>query len=155
LDHGIPVSSATTMDNILSASLAPRRFNVLLLSVFSIVALTLAAVGIYGVLSYWVAERTREIGIRTALGANASDILKLVLARAMRIVFIGLIVGAGAGLALAKLLSSTFFSLLYGVKATDPLTYTLVALLLMSVAFIACYIPARRATRVDPLVALK
>ena len=155
LDNGIPVSSVTTMDDVLATSLAPRRFNVLLLSIFSIVALTLAAVGIYGVLSYWVAERTREIGIRTALGANASDIFKLVISKAMRIVVIGLIVGLVAGLALARFLSSTFFGLLFGVKATDPVTYAFVALLLMSVAFIACYIPAWRAIKVDPTIALR
>lgn len=155
LDRNIPLSSVNTMNDVLSASLAPRRFNIWLLSIFSIVALTLAAVGIYGVLSYWVSERTREIGIRSALGANASDIFKLILSQAMTIVIVGLISGALGALALSRLLASTFVSLLFGVKATDPTTYIFVALLLTGVAFVACYIPARRALKVDPTIALR
>ena len=155
LDQAIPLSSVTTMDDVLSTSLAPRRFNMLLLSAFAIVALTLAAVGIYGVLSYWVAERTREIGVRTALGARASDIFKLILSKGLTIVLVGLIFGAVVGFALARLLASAFAGILFGVRATDPATFIFVALLLMIVAFVACIIPARRAVKVDPVIALR
>lgn len=155
LDQAVPVSSVMTMDDVLSASLAPRRFNMLLLSAFAIVALTLAAVGIYGVLSYWVAERTREIGIRTALGARTSDIFNLILSKGMTVVLVGLIFGAVAGFALARLLASAFVGILFGVRATDPATFISVALLLIVVAFIACFIPAYRAVKVDPTTALR
>lgn len=155
LDQAVPVSSVMTMEDVLSASLAPRRFNMLLLSAFAIVGLTLAAVGIYGVLSYWVAERTREIGIRTALGARTSDIFKLILSKGMTTVLVGLIFGAVAGFALARLLASAFVGVLFGVRATDPVIFISVALLLIVVAFIACFIPAHRAAKVDPTTALR
>jgi len=155
LDPDIPVSAALTMDAVLSDSLAPRRFTLWLLSAFAGVALLLAAVGIYGVLSYWVTQRTREIGIRLALGARASEILKLVISQAMRLAIIGLGFGILAALGLARLLSQALSSLLFGVKATDPFTFIFIALLLAVVALLACYLPARRATKVDPMVALR
>src|SRR5205085_850110 len=155
VDKNIPVSSVLTMDEVLSGSLAPRRFNLVLLAVFACVALVLAAVGIYGVLYYWVTQRTREVGIRMALGARASDIFKLVVFQAMTVVLAGLSVGVLAELALARVLSVTLSGLLFGVRATDPLTFAAVASLLAAVALAACYIPARRATKVEPVNELR
>jgi putative ABC transport system permease protein len=155
LDTGLPVSSVTTMEDVLSGSLAPRRFNLLLLSVFAGVALVLAGVGIYGVLSYWVAQRTRDIGIRMALGARAAHIYRMVIFRALSVVLVGLGVGVLGALALARFLSGTLNGLLFGVSANDPLTFAFVALLLAAVSLVACYVPARRAVRVDPTVALR
>jgi putative ABC transport system permease protein len=155
LDPNLPVSSVLTMDDVLSGSLAPRRFNLLLLTVFAMVALLLAAIGIYGVLSYWVTQRTREIGIRLALGAQVTDIFKLVIRQAMTVVLIGLGLGLLGAFVLARVLSSVLAGLLFGVRAADPLTFALVALLLAVVALLACYLPARRAVRVEPTVALR
>ena len=155
LDQGLPVSAVTTMEDVLAGSLAPRRFNLLLLSGFASVALVLAAVGIYGVLSYWVAQRTREIGIRMALGAQGRDIYKLVIFQALSVVLIGLGIGILGALGLARLLASTLSGLLFGVRATDPVTFTFVALLLAAVSLVACYVPARRAVKIDPTIALR
>ncbi len=155
LDKGLPVSSVTTMDDVLSGSLAPRRFNLLLLSVFACVALVLAAVGIYGVLSYWVTQRTRDIGIRMALGARAPDIYRLVIFQALAVVLVGLGLGTLGALGLARLLSGTLPDLLFGVRAGDPATFASVALLIAAVSLAACYVPARRAVKVDPTIALR
>jgi putative ABC transport system permease protein len=122
-----------------------------LLALFSGLALLLAAVGLYGVMSYLVAQRTHEIGIRLALGAQASDVLKLIVGQGMALALLGVGLGLGAALALTRLMAR----LLYGVSATDPLTFAVVALLLSLIALLACYVPARRATRIDPLVALR
>jgi len=123
----------------------------LLLSVFSTLALALSAVGIYGVISYLAGQRTHEIGIRMALGASTRDVLRIVLGEGMRIALVGVGVGIAAALGLTRLLTK----IIYGVSASDPLTFTGVAILLTSVALLACYIPARRAMRVDPMIVLR
>ena len=145
------VFNVKTMDQIVSQSLASRRFSMLLLSAFAIVALALASVGIYGMLSYAVAQRTREIGLRMTLGAQAGSVLRLVIGQGMKLALAGVALGLIASLALTR----TMKNLLFGVSATDPLTFAGIALLLSLVALLACWIPARRATKVDPLIALR
>jgi ABC-type lipoprotein release transport system permease subunit len=145
------VYRAETMDANVADSLAARRFSMILLAVFAALALALSGIGIYGVISYVVAERTREIGIRIALGAHRREILQLVFERGGKLAGIGVIIGIGAALGLTRLMSG----LLYGVAATDLFTFSSVTVLLTSVALAACYLPARRACRVDPIVALR
>ncbi|MFI5092316.1 MAG: ABC transporter permease [Candidatus Acidiferrum sp.] len=140
-----------TMDEIISSSLAMRKVSMVLLGVFAALALGLASIGIYGVISYLVGQRTQEIGIRLALGAKRTDVLRLVLGAGMKMAALGLVIGLVAALGLTRLMAG----LLFGVTATDPLTFAAVALLLAIVALAACYIPARRAMRVDPIVALR
>ena len=140
-----------TFDGIISKSLAAQRFSMILLGVFAALALLLASIGIYGVISYVVGQRTHEIGIRLALGANRLHILRLILGRGGVLALAGVALGLASSLGLTRLMSS----LLYGVRATDPLTFAGVAMLLILVALVACYIPARRATKVDPMVALR
>jgi len=140
-----------TMTEIISSSLAARRFSMILLGVFAALALVLASVGIYGVISYGVGQRTHEIGIRMALGAQPLQIVRLILRRGGILALAGVALGLALALGLTRLLSSQ----LYGVRATDPLTFAAVAILLILVALVACYIPARRATKVDPMVALR
>ena len=151
LDPEVPLFRVRTMQDVLSESVAPRRFNMLLLAAFAGLALLLASIGIYGVMSYSVSQYTHEIGIRMALGASAANVLRLIVREGMTLVLIGLAVGASGALALTRVLSS----LLFDVKPWDPLTLTSVSLLLAAVAFAASYIPARRATRVDPMIALR
>jgi putative ABC transport system permease protein len=151
IDKTQPVYDIKTMEDVRSASVANRRLVVLLFGVFAGLALLLAVVGIYGVLSYAVAQRTHEIGIRVALGAQRSDVLRLVVGQGMRLVILGVLIGIAGALVVTRLLES----LLFGVSATDPATFAVVAAVLSFVALLACYIPARRATRVDPLVALR
>jgi putative ABC transport system permease protein len=145
------VFNVRTMEQIVSQSVAPRRFSMLLLSVFAVVALVLASIGIYGMLSYTVAQRTREIGLRMTLGAQTGNVLRLVIAQGMRLALVGVVLGVGAALALTR----TMKTLLFGVSATDPLIFVAFALLLALVALLACWLPARRATKVDPLEALR
>jgi predicted permease len=140
-----------TMDDIIATSFAARRLSMILLGVFAAIALVLSCVGIYGVISYLVSRRTHEIGVRMALGAQRSDVMRLVLGEGAKMALIGVAVGIAAALALTQLMANQLF----GVTAHDPLTFVLVAILLTFVALLACYIPARRAVRVDPLVALR
>ncbi|HZS06491.1 MAG TPA: FtsX-like permease family protein [Blastocatellia bacterium] len=151
LDRDVLVSNVWTVDRLVSVSLTGPRFNLLVLGSFAVVALLLASVGIYGVIAYSVAQRTREIGIRMALGARSSDVLRLVVGQGMVLTLIGVAIGVAAAFGLTRLMAS----LLFGVGATDPLTFALVALLLTGVALLACYLPARRAARVDPMMALR
>jgi putative ABC transport system permease protein len=151
IDKDQPVSNIATMEQILSNSVARQRFNMLLLAIFAAVALVLAAVGIYGVISYSVTQRTHEIGIRMALGATSSDVLRLVVGQGFKLVSIGV----GIGLACAFILTRLMESLLFGVSATDPMTFAAISAVLVAVAMLASYIPARKATRVDPMVALR
>jgi putative ABC transport system permease protein len=139
------------MDQILSESLARRRLSVVLTGVFASVALLLAAAGIYGVVAYSVTQRTREIGIRVALGAERVDVLWLIILRTAKLALLGELIGFLLALGLTRFMAS----MLFGMHAADPLTLAGVALLLTSVALIACYVPARRAARVDPIVALR
>ncbi|MCI0486654.1 MAG: ABC transporter permease [Blastocatellia bacterium] len=151
IDKEQPVSSIRTLDQFVSASIAQQRFSMLLLGVFAAVAMVLASVGIYGVMSYAVEQRTHEIGIRMALGARTGNVLRMVISQGMILALIGL----AAGLSGAFLLTKFMESLLFEVSVTDPLTFAGVAALLMVIALLACYIPARRAARVDPMVALR
>jgi putative ABC transport system permease protein len=151
LDKEQPISTVGALNQLVSTSIAQRRFSMLLLGVFAAMAMLLAAVGIYGVLSYAVTQRTHEIGIRMALGAGRADTLRLVVGHGMKLTGIGVVAGLGAAFLLTRLMST----LLFGVSATDPATFSLIALLLAIVAFVACWIPARRATNVDPMIALR
>jgi putative ABC transport system permease protein len=150
-DPNQPVYNARTMEQVIAESIAARRFSMLLLTIFAAVALLLASVGIYGVMSYSVTQRTHEIGIRMALGASRRDVMKMVVGQGMLLA----LVGVGVGLLASFLLTRVMSSLLFNVSATDPWTFIGISLLLAIVAFLACYLPARRATRVDPMTALR
>jgi predicted permease len=151
IDSRDVIYTVETMDEIVSNSYAARRFSMILLAAFAALALVLACVGIYGVISYLVSQRTREIGVRIALGAQHADVLRLVLGHGTRMALLGIAIGIPAALALTRLMANQLF----GVSAHDPLTFAGVALLLIIVAVAACYIPARRAMRVDPMIALR
>jgi putative ABC transport system permease protein len=151
VDPNVPVHSISSMDQIIARSVADRRFSLELLGVFAAEALLLAAIGIYGVMAYSFSQRTHEVGIRIALGAQRLDILRMALGEGMRVVVIGL----ASGLAGAAIMTRFFRSMLFDVGPADPITFVSVSAILAGVALFACYIPAKRATRVDPLVALR
>ena len=151
MDKELPVFSIKTMDDYIAASIAAPRFNTTLLAIFAAVALILTIVGLYGVMSYSVAQRTNEIGIRMALGAQTRDVLGLIVAQGFKLILLGLAIGLVGAFAVTRVISS----LLFGVTTKDPLTFAAVAILLAFVALLACYIPARRAARVDPIEALR
>jgi ABC-type antimicrobial peptide transport system permease subunit len=145
------VFGARTMNEVLADSLSRQRFSMILLNAFALVALLLTSIGLYGVISYLVGQRTHELGIRLALGAQRGDVLRLVLSHGMKMALSGVALGLIVALGLTRLLAQ----MLYGVSATDPLTFAVITLLLTAVALLACFVPARRATQVDPLVALR
>ena len=151
MDQDIPVFSVKTMEEYLSASVAAPRFSTTLLSIFAGVALVLTIVGLYGVMSYSVAQRTNEIGIRLALGAQSRDVLLMVVKQGSTLILSGVVIGLAGAYGLTRLIES----LLFGVKAKDPFTFAAVAVLLAVVALMACYVPAWRATKVDPMEALR
>jgi putative ABC transport system permease protein len=151
IDKDQAVTEIATLEQLVGESIEQPRLTMYLLGVFALVALTLAAIGIYGVMAYVVAQRTREIGIRMALGAQTVDVLRLVVRNGMSLAVVGVAVGLATALALTRLLAS----LLFEVSATDATTLTAVSFGLLAVALLACYLPARRATRVDPSVALR
>ena len=151
VDKDQPVSNVRTMDQVFAAAVSRERFQMLLLSLFAVLALVLACVGLYGVISYAVAQRTHEIGVRMALGAQPGDVLRLVIRQGMTLTIAGLVFGIAGGLAVTRLMTD----LLFGVTPTDSLTFVSVGALLVIVALLACYFPARRATRIDPLIALR
>jgi len=151
MDANLPVSDIRTMNELLSKSVAQPRFRTLILGVFAAVALLLAVVGIFGVMSYLVGRRTRELGLRMALGATHQNVLRMILREGLSVVLIGI----GLGLVEALLLARWIKSLLFGIAPADPVTFLSVGILLTLVALAACYIPARRAVRVDPMVALR
>jgi putative ABC transport system permease protein len=151
LDPEQPIYQVKTMDQLVTTSLAQRQLNMVLFGAFSAIALILAAVGIYGVMSYSVTQRSHEIGIRMALGAQQRNVLGLVVRQGMTLALVGVGIGLGAAIALTRLMSS----LLFGVSATDPLTFASISVILTLVALAACFVPARRATKVDPMIALR
>jgi putative ABC transport system permease protein len=151
LDPNLPLFDVTTLTEHMRLALFPAKIAAMVLGVFGLVALLLSAIGIYGITSYTVSQRTHEIGIRMALGAQLGDVLRLVLNHGLKLTLIG----AAIGLIGAYLATRAITSVLYGVSATDPLTFVSVSVLLITVALVACYVPARRATKVDPLIALR
>jgi putative ABC transport system permease protein len=151
VDPGVPLSSINTMDSLLDTSLGARRFNLYLLSAFAAVALALSAIGLFGVMAYLVSQRTREIGVRLALGATRAEVFRLIIGRGLALAGIGVVAGIGAALGLTRVMETLLFS----VSRTDPMTFIAVPVALVVVAAIACYLPARRAMKVDPVVALR
>jgi putative ABC transport system permease protein len=151
VDGLMTISKVRTMEQVMAEEVSRQSFNMLLLSIFAGIALVLAAIGIYGLMSYSVQQQTQEVGIRMALGAGRSEVLKLIVKQGMMPACLGVIVGLGIAFAATRLLSS----LLFGVKAADPASFTAVAVVLTAVALLATYIPARRAMRVDPVIALR
>jgi len=151
LDPTVPMRNLYPMEQLVSRSVASQRFNLILLGLFAALGLLLTTVGIYGVMAYSVSQRTREIGLMIALGAQPRNVLKLVLKQGMTLALIGVVIGVAASFALTRVIKS----LLFNVSATDALTFVAVSLTLTLVALLACWIPARRATKVDPIIALR
>jgi ABC-type antimicrobial peptide transport system permease subunit len=151
LDRDQAFYGVSTIDQLIARSLNPRRFNLWLLGSFAIVALILAGVGLYGLISFMTAQRSYEIGIRMAFGASEGDVLKLIIGQGMALTLAGVAIGFLASLALTRLMQK----LLFGISPTDPITFVVIAVVLCAIPLLACYIPARRATKVDPMVALR
>jgi putative ABC transport system permease protein len=151
LDKQLPVTKVKPMSEVIATSVAARRFNMTLMGVFAAAALALACLGIYGVISYTVTQRTHEIGVRLALGAQTADVLRLIMSQGLKLTLLGVALGLVSALASARLLTG----LLYGVGATDPATFIVITALLSAIALLACLIPALRAARVDPMMALR
>ena len=151
VDKDLAVDNPRTMNAIMAQSVASQRFSMMLLAIFAVIAVVLATVGVYSVLSYTVAQRSHELGLRMALGAQTSDVMKLVLMHGMKLTLIGTVIGLAAAFAVTRVMKS----LLFEIGATDPVTFAVVPVLLMLVGLVACLIPARRATKVDPMVALR
>ncbi len=151
IDKDLPIDNAKSMQQLLAESLSGRQFNMLLLTIFALVALVLAVVGIYGVMSYTVTQRTHEIGIRVAIGAQSRDVFRMVIGQGMMLAMIGVAFGLVGAFGLTRLMTT----MLFGVEPTDPATFVSIAVLLIVVALVACYIPGRRAAKVNPLVALR
>jgi len=151
IDKNMAIFNVKTLEKVVSDSIAQPRFNMVLLAIFAGLALILASVGIYGVMSYSVTQRTQELGVRMALGAQRRDIFSLVLKQGIILALIGVGIGVAGAIGLSKVLGSV----LYGISATDPLTFISVALIMIVVALVACFFPARKATKVDPLTAMR
>jgi putative ABC transport system permease protein len=151
IDHSLPAFAMTPLATAVSDSIAQRRFSMLLLGLFALIALFLAAVGLYGVVAYSVSQRTQEIGLRMAIGAQRGDVLRMVVGGGMKLAVVGVAIGIACALALAEFVATMLFE----VKPFDPASYSVTALVLLAVAALACYVPARRAMRVDPIVALR
>jgi putative ABC transport system permease protein len=151
IDPGVPIAAIASMETLLDQSLGPRRFNLYLLATFAAASLALAAIGLFGVMAYLVSQRTREIGVRLALGATRGEVFRLIIGRGLGLA----VVGAGVGVGGALWLTRAMQTLLFSVSRTDPMTFIAVPLALVLVALVACYIPARRAMRVDPVTALR
>jgi putative ABC transport system permease protein len=151
IDADQPIYSVRTMHEIRAESVAPERLNLMLLSIFAGIALVLAIVGIYGVMSYSVTQRTHEIGIRMAIGAQPRDVFRMVIGQGMMLAMIGVGIGLVGAFALTRLMTT----MLFGIEPTDPTTFAAIATLLTVVALVACYVPGRRATKVDPVVSLR
>jgi ABC-type antimicrobial peptide transport system permease subunit len=150
-NRNLPVSGVATMEQVIANTLWQSRFNLQLIGIFAALAMMLAAIGLYGMMSYSVAQRTREVGLRMALGANRRDVLKLVVGQGMKLALAGVALGLLVSVALTRLMEK----LLFEVSATDFSTFAVIAVLLMFIALVACWIPARRATKVDPMIALR
>jgi putative ABC transport system permease protein len=151
IDPDQPLGPVATLESLLDESLAPRRVNAVLLGTFSAVGLLLGVIGLYGVMSYTVSQRTQEIGVRIALGAQEGDVLKLILGEGMLLALAGTALGIVGAFGLTRLMSS----MLFGISAADPLTYSSISLLIIVVALLACYLPARRAAKLSPMLALR
>jgi hypothetical protein len=151
IDANVPLSAVASMDSLFEQSMGPRRFNLYLLTAFAGVALALAAIGLFGVMAYLVSQRTREIGVRLALGATSGEVFRQILGRGMALAAIGAAIGVGAAMGLSQVMETLLFS----VSRRDPVTFIAVPVALVLVAGLACYLPARRAMRVDPVVALR